>query len=776
MAAADLLLLLVLAADAVASTRAVAVSSGRSADDASFGRALESSSSEPRTRGVHSGAARTHDDGVVRRLLDDDADALLDADIARWRQARRRLRQQQQQQQHAVQNDAAWRLWQEQQQQQQEDDGGGDGPADPAASATTKAAAAAGSEAVAGAAVGGSSTGVGGGAGGGGGGTSSAGSSGTHALVAALHRLLAAAKAARAKSPESHVLKLRQLQRAMYLGDLERIRSFVWRMAAGERLTVALLGGSVTMGMGAVLEEPSYAQWLQRWFAEVAPARAGSGLPPEGPGTGHESGRAGTWLGVVGPGWNASTVRVINAACPATSSGYMNLCLGEYLLLPAHSPDLVLLEYAINDPPFPYPAFENEPRKSLELLLRKLLLLPGRPAVVFLNGYRWHGHFTLPGPAKREALGVYYSNTEPEYFEFATYYGLQLLSLKAAVFHQMVAGVRGFRADVTRSQTRTNATADHMALFYEDPMHPSAYTGHRAIAELVIGLLVKVGRGLVMRPWRQSEEAARVAPLPRHLIPGNEDSVSDVCILGNRLRESAVDPKGFSWINEGRDPRAPKWGFTATQPGASIAFLIDTTSGSSSSSGGGVAATAGVAVGSAAGAANGANADATAAGAGLAAAATATAAQSKPRFVMLILAYLRSYESMGLADITCAGGCVCGDRALDLHRKYNNESAAAAMAPAVAAEYAAAVAAAAANVTAQMAPAAQVDGLWEARSSQLQLGCVPAVLLTAQPLAPAGGAAAAGGAAGFEPCRVVVQVAQDTRSSGHKVWWGGDYW
>ena len=43
---------------------------------------------------------------------------------------------------------------------------------------------------------------------------------------------------------------------------------------------------------------------------------------------------------------------------------------------------------------------------SLELLLRKLLLLPGRPAVALLNGYRWQGQFILPGPAKRDALGV----------------------------------------------------------------------------------------------------------------------------------------------------------------------------------------------------------------------------------------------------------------------------------------------------------------------------------------------------------------------------------
>eukprot|EP00198_Chlamydomonas_reinhardtii_P005161 XP_001694497.1 predicted protein [Chlamydomonas reinhardtii] len=481
----------------------------------------------------------------------------------------------------------------------------------------------------------------------------------------------------RAKSPESHVLRPRQLQRAVYLGDLERIRSFMWRMAAGERLTVALLGGSVTMGMGAVVGEPSYAQWLQ-----------------------------------------------------------------EYLL-DAHPPDLVLLEYAINDPPFPQPAFENEPRKSLELLLRKLLLLPGRPAVALLNGYRWQGQFILPGPAKRDALGVYYSNAgrcqDRQLAAGAVAFPVLISPAQhAAVYHQMVAGVRSFR-------TRANATSDKV----RGTDGRRGVDRGRAMAELIIGMLVKVGRGLVMRPWRQSEESVRLAPLPRHLIPGNEDSVSDVCILGDRLRDSAVEQNGFAWVNEGRDPRAPKWGFTATQPGANITFVLNTTAPASDG--------AGFAAGSATAAASNATA-------------AAAAPAQKPRFVILILAYLRSYENMGMADIHCAGGCVCGTRALALYDKYGGENGTSAMAPAAAAQYAAAVAAAAAEAQTglAMAPAARLDGLWEPRASQLQLGCVQALLMTA----PAGQAPGAGTGAAAPPdmgsCRVLVRVAQDTRSGAHK--------
>ncbi len=100
------------------------------------------------------------------------------------------------------------------------------------------------------------------------------------------------------------------------------------------------------------------APFLQSWFEEVAPlpttetghTGAGAGdqqgpgaeLGPHGAaaaaagagvggralgGAAAASGPRGGWLGVVGGGWSTSSVRVVNAGCPATSSAYMNLCL-----------------------------------------------------------------------------------------------------------------------------------------------------------------------------------------------------------------------------------------------------------------------------------------------------------------------------------------------------------------------------------------------------------------------------------------------------------------
>lgn len=80
----------------------------------------------------------------------------------------------------------------------------------------------------------------------------------------------------------------------------------------GEKLTIALVGGSVSKGMGAVSGEPSFEMWLQAWLSEVAPAAEPAA---EGLEAGDDDQRP------------SSTVTIVNAACSGTSSNYMNMCL-----------------------------------------------------------------------------------------------------------------------------------------------------------------------------------------------------------------------------------------------------------------------------------------------------------------------------------------------------------------------------------------------------------------------------------------------------------------
>ncbi|GIL76842.1 hypothetical protein Vretimale_8688 [Volvox reticuliferus] len=334
------------------------------------------------------------------------------------------------------------------------------------------------------------------------------------------------------------------------------------------------------------------------------------------------------------------------------------------------------------------------PLRSFEQLVRKLLRLPRRPAVVLLNIFRWFSESRIDAD-QRPSDTYYFTNAEAQFFEFATYYGLPLISLKAAVYHHMVAGTRGFQVDTLRFLTRSNTSADEEALFYEDPMHPSGLTGHRVISELIVGLLLSVARGLVTRPWRPSEEEQVAAALPAHMIPDNYDTNLDICLMGENFRASAIDVQGFEWLNEGRDPLAPKWGYTASTPNASIVFTI----------------THGITTND-----------------------TDTAPRSpkhRRASVLVILAYLRSYENMGVAAVSCSGGCVCGEAASRV--PVNGEGVDTDNADKV---------------------IARLDGLSQEHNSQLQLGCFPAVLLASE-------------------CRVRVWVEDVQRHGINKVKLGG---
>ncbi|KAG2494860.1 hypothetical protein HYH03_007100 [Edaphochlamys debaryana] len=541
---------------------------------------------------------------------------------------------------------------------------------------------------------------------------------------ASVQHLLESIREQRTANRAKQLLQPHQVHRALYPGDLERLRSFMRRMAKGEDLNIALVGGSISYGMGAVEGEPSFGRWLSDWLAAVAPLNPGPPPeygPPDAPaavqptdsigaaggadthgafspsgsavgavdrsGSGAASRRSavegaagfqrsstrtiasGMANGTVVGGEGRSRVRVINAACPATTSAYMNICLREYLPpeLPVH---LVLVEYAVNDDPAPSPAMNNEARKSMELLLRKILSLPDRPAVVLLNAFSWFSRYGY-----KPDDGVYYLNAEAQLFDFATYYGLPMLSVKAAAYHQMAAGVQGFKVDTLRHQHRYNMTADPEAQFYEDPMHPSGLTGHKVIAELIIGLFTHAAKTLQRRSWNEASHSA-----------------SDHCLLGDKLRGIVAEARGFEWVNEGRSPLAPKWGFTATTPGSTIAFVAEPPA-------------------AAVAAPPAASSPAVRPGLDPYAVGLPSAAEGGPRLVTLILAYLRSYENMGVGLVTCEG-CLCGERARIWIKMMAAGSAAFANKPPLDPEEV----------------VLRLEGHWDTRTSQLQLACFPAIM------------------------------------------------
>lgn len=146
------------------------------------------------------------------------------------------------------------------------------------------------------------------------------------------------------------------------------------------------------------------------------------------------------------------------------------------------------------------------------------------------------------------------------------YYGLPLLSLRAAAFHLLTRNVTGFRSErccwirAGRGLRRTDACsgaptpwsplshaglcrrcrAVHQAyddqghelpvlegrtrdVFYDDTVHPSGFTGHRALADLLVGLAQETAVDLAWRPLAEEDEGAAQV----WACPGCSDALHD---------------------------------------------------------------------------------------------------------------------------------------------------------------------------------------------------------------------------------------------------------
>ncbi|GFH18797.1 uncharacterized protein HaLaN_15658 [Haematococcus lacustris] len=194
--------------------------------------------------------------------------------------------------------------------------------------------------------------------------------------------------------------------------------------------------------------------------------------------------------------------------------------------------------------------------------------------------------------------------------------------LRGDVFYFDVVhpGVRGF--NVSRTRARDDGGREDPALdqqlrgdvFYFDVVHPDGNTGHRAMADLVIQLFADATKG----PSRRRPAHAAHNALPPPMIPGNWESRSDKCFIAS-----------FSWMNDQAPDKRAKWGFIASQPGAQIRLKLDTTTSAKS---------------------------------------LLEGAQDQD-LVTIEVAHLRSYAGMGMASVECLSGCTCSPTILDGHHQ-----------------------------------------------------------------------------------------------------------
>ncbi|GIL89358.1 hypothetical protein Vretifemale_17181 [Volvox reticuliferus] len=295
-----------------------------------------------------------------------------------------------------------------------------------------------------------------------------------------------------------------------HLGTGVRLRSFVSDLIKGSRpLKVGVVGGSISWGEGA--ETHGKTDWFSvfmSWLASVAPGDA--------------SGR--------------------NGCVPGTTSNYMLLCLDHSV-----DPDVDLVFVDSRDG-LVDKVILNGLVGGHEQLLRRLLDLPGRPAVVLVHvPYLRRTSFSPFPITSEDVLGA-----------LAAYYDLPAVSLRNALYP---LNVHEPTANFLWNQTFADT-------------HPGD-AGHKTLADLAVHLIQETALGLVRYPISEREVLQRDEPLPPPMYEGNFPPPTPSCLKGPNLRDLMVSAEGWTWANEGSTTR-PRWGFVATAPGSDLLLRLDT--------------------------------------------------------------------------------------------------------------------------------------------------------------------------------------------------------
>ena len=222
-------------------------------------------------------------------------------------------------------------------------------------------------------------------------------------------------------------------------GDPARLQAVLAKARRGEPICVAAIGGSITAG-GDHTKDPAhrYIQQLAKWFE-------------------------GTFPGL--------KVRFVNAGIGATNSGYGALRVQRDVI--AQQPDLVVVEYAVND--CTGMATLDE---SYEGVLRQLLASSTNRAVIELFFMHKDGKSAQP---EQETLG--------------RHYGLPMISFRDAVWPELQAGKLKWET------------------IYDDVVHPNN-AGHDIASELLRSFLTAA---LDKLP-KNDRDLPAVAPVPAPMI------------------------------------------------------------------------------------------------------------------------------------------------------------------------------------------------------------------------------------------------------------------
>ncbi|KAG2488939.1 hypothetical protein HYH03_012560 [Edaphochlamys debaryana] len=310
-------------------------------------------------------------------------------------------------------------------------------------------------------------------------------------------------------------LPLTQLKAGLaYAGPRARLRRLVRDLMIGTKpIKIGALGGSVTTGHGTSDKKYSWFSVFSQWVVDSFPE---------------------------------TNITARNGAVPATPCTFMIMCLEHAVDLDA---DLVFVEYVMNNGD-DYSVINNRVVKDVERLVRRLLALPGKPAVVLMQ---------VPnvGMANLEPPRTpFYATVEDVETSLSHYYDVQALSLRTALYELAEVEQRdGFRW--------RDLFTDH---------HPGD-AGHRMMADLAVFLMQETAVDLLLNPLEAAEVAAiHSRPLRRPMYEGNESPESTMCAVGTSFQSMVLNATGFNFTDEDRG----KWGFVAREPGAELVVRLDT--------------------------------------------------------------------------------------------------------------------------------------------------------------------------------------------------------
>ncbi|MBM3475349.1 MAG: SGNH/GDSL hydrolase family protein [Armatimonadetes bacterium] len=269
------------------------------------------------------------------------------------------------------------------------------------------------------------------------------------------------------------------------VGDTSRLQHVLAKARRNEEVVVAVIGGSITAGASASKEENRYGNLVAQWWRQTFPQ---------------------------------ATIRFVNAGIGATGSNLGAHRAPSQLLV--HKPDLVIAEYAVNDPN------NQDAADTLEGLTRQILKLPNQPAMMLL--------FTMNNAG---------ANAQEWHSRIGEHYGLPMVSFRDALWPEIEAKRLKWE-DVEA-----------------DMVHPND-RGHAYCATFITKVLAKV-----LADLPPDVALSPILPIPAPLI----SDVFEFTSFANAL----VPVANTGWANGDMWPFGKTW--EATEPGSTLEFQVEGT-------------------------------------------------------------------------------------------------------------------------------------------------------------------------------------------------------